>query len=131
MNWSDIPWNPTSRMLRQFAALWLVCLSFVAWRLELPYAVFGVVVAVGLLGLVWPRSMRELFVALVVVTLPIGWAVSHLLLATMFYGVFLPLGLCFRLLGRDALALRRRSGRDSYWEARPQAADMRRYFQPF
>ena len=130
MNWSDIPWNPSSRMLRQFAALSLVCLSFVAWRLALPYAVWGVVVAIGLLGLVWPRSVRELFVGLVIVTMPLGWAISHLLLATMFYGVFTPLGWCFRLVGRDALALRR-TQRESYWEPRPQMADMRRYFQPF
>ena len=38
---------------------------------------------------------------------PIGWTVSRLMLAAMFYVIFTPVGLVFRLIGRDALRLRR------------------------
>jgi hypothetical protein len=130
MNWSDIPWNPSSRMLRQFAVLWLLCVGFAAWRLE-SATVCVVAVSIGLLGVVWPRSMRELFIGLTIVTLPIGWAVSHLLLAALFYLVFTPLGWCFRLFGRDVLGLQRSVDRETYWESRTQVTDVRRYFQPF
>src|SRR5258706_60232 len=30
MQWSDIPWTPTSRVLRQFAVLWLLALGGLA-----------------------------------------------------------------------------------------------------
>ena len=61
------------------AALWLVCVGFLTW----PTLWFYVVVSIGVLGLVWPRAVRELFIGLTILTLPIGWAVSHLLLAVL------------------------------------------------
>jgi hypothetical protein len=138
MNWSDIPRDPPARVLRQFAALWLVCLNVLAWRLGFAggrtaagAALAGLGVAVGLPGLARPRAVRGLFVALMVLTWPIGWAVSHLVMAALYYGVFTPLGLCFRAAGRDVLALRPRPGRATYWEPRPPAGGARRYFQPF
>ena len=38
---------------------------------------------------------------------PIGWTISRLMLAALFYLVFTPMALVFRLMGRDALHLRR------------------------
>src|SRR5262245_53239250 len=114
MTWSDIPWRPTNRVLRQFAALWLVFVGFFAWRVGghgghvlAGAALAGLAVAVGVSGLLRPASVRFLFVGMTVATFPIGWAVSRLVLAVPFYTVFAPLGLLFRLLGRDALGLRR------------------------
>ena len=63
-----------------------------------------------------------------VVTFPIGWVLSHLLLGAVFYCLFTPLGLIFRLIGRDALGLRR-SVAVSYWRPKPAANDLRGYFR--
>src|SRR4051794_35497420 len=113
MRWSDVPLNPPERTLRQFAGLWTAVFAVLACRqgwLSAPGPAALVLVLLGLgggaLGLLWPRAVRPIFVGAVVVTFPIGWAVSHLVLAVLFYAVFTPLGLLFRLLGRDVLCRR-------------------------
>jgi hypothetical protein len=137
MNAFDIPWRPTARTLRQFAVLWLLCVGLLAWRFGLASGhAAGVVLAVvaagfGVGGLLWPALVRPLFVALTVLTLPIGWVVSNVVLAAVFYGLLTPLGLLFRLLGRDVLERRFRPDRQSYWEPKAVPADPARYFRPF
>ncbi len=62
---------------------------------------------------------------------PIGWVISHVILALVFYGLFTPLALVFRLIGRDALVLRRSPSARGYWQPRPQVTDPRRYLKQF
>jgi hypothetical protein len=62
---------------------------------------------------------------------PIGWVISHFVLAVLLYGLFTPIGLFFRLVGRDALAIKRDSKRETYWNAHRVTADIRRYFRQF
>jgi hypothetical protein len=138
MHWTDIQLSPSDRTLRQFSGLWLLCFAaLAAWQglahhRPIATALLG---AAGLLpgvtGLLSPQRIRPLYVSCTVLTFPAGWLTSTLLLAGLYYGVFLPLGLAFRLFGRDALGLRRRPGRATYWTARPAADDPRRYFQTF
>lgn len=138
MRWSDIPFSPPPKMLRQFAGLWLVFLGglaawhgFVRGRPGLAAALATLAVVVGVSGLIYPRAVRPLFVAWMVVAFPIGWTISNGLLGLTYYGLFLPLGLGFRLTGRDALRLRPLPGLESYWVPKPAPNDMRRYFQQF
>ena len=132
-----IPWHPSARTLRQFAGLWLVCVGLLAWRCGLGsghvagLALGALALGAGVSGLLRPAWVRPLFVALTVATLPLGWAVSNLLLLIVFFGLFTPIGLSFRLLGRDVLERRFRPDRDSYWEPKAQPADLARYFRPF
>ena len=76
-------------------------------------------------------AVKPIFVGWLVLTFPIGWTVSNLMLAILFYGVFTPLGLVFRLRGRDLLGLRRREGVESYWAKKPEVTDMKRYLREF
>jgi hypothetical protein len=132
-----VPWHPSARTLRQFAVLWFVCVGLLAWRLGLASAqppgvsLAALAVGVGIGGWLWPAMVRPLFVALTVLTLPIGWAVSTLLLVVLFYGLFTPIALLFRLLGRDAMARRFQPDRESYWEPKIIPSDPARYFRPF
>jgi hypothetical protein len=66
-----------------------------------------------------------------VLAFPIGWTVSRLVLAAVFYGLFTPIGLVFRLMGRDPLARRPPHDVVSYWTEKPDRADVRRYFRQF
>ena len=49
----------------------------------------------------------------------------------MFFGLFTPIGLVFRLIGRDPLQRARRAGVESYWAPKPAPADVRSYFKQF
>ncbi len=135
MRWSDLPLRPSDRMLRQFAALGAVGLACLAVGLALgreagtaALVVLGLAALVGLLGLAYPGALRPVFVGWMVLVFPVGWLISHLLLALLFYAVFTPLGIVFRLAGRDVLN-RRRPGGETYWQPRPAAPDVRGYFR--
>jgi hypothetical protein len=138
MQWSDIPFDPPRKVLRQFAGLWLVFFGGMAlWEglvkghpiLGLSLAAFALVI--GLAGLTRPEWMRFIYVGWMVLAFPIGWTVSQVLLAMMFFGLFTPIGLFFRVVGRDPLQLARPSGRKSYWGPKPAPTDLRRYFKQF
>ncbi len=137
MQWSDLPRNPSIRTLRQFAGLWIVFFGGSGgWRWLVHDEasrgiVFALVASIGLLGLVKPSVMRPIFVGWMVVTFPIGWVVSRLMLIVVFYGVFTPIGLLFRVMGRDLLQLKRRSERTSYWASKPSASAGRSYYRQF
>ncbi len=135
MQWSDLPLAPSPRMLRQFAGLWIVILGGLAcWQgllRERPVlgAVLGVAaITVGALGLIRPSAVRPIFVALTVATFPVGWVLTRVGLAAVFFGLFAPLAIVFRLAERDVLVLRRPCDRASYWEPKPPPAGARSYF---
>jgi hypothetical protein len=135
MQWSDVTAPKTPKVLRQFAGLWLVFfIGFAlmrAWRGQFGpgtgiLAALGIVV--GGLGLVRPAAMRPIFTGWMIAAFPLGWAISRVMLAVMFYVVFTPVALVFRLMGRDALSLRRLQV-ESYWKPKSGAADGKEYFR--
>jgi hypothetical protein len=135
MQWSDIQFNPSEKTLRQFAGLFLIVFSVLALvevqfrhRPQVALVEAALAVAIGPLGLLRPRLMRPIWVVWSVVAFPIGWVVSRVFLGVLFYVVFTPIGITFRLMGRDILALRRADTR-TYWRPRPAARDKRAYFR--
>ena len=138
MRWSDIPFDPPRTTLRQFAWLWLAFFGGMAfWQaLVKAHTVLGLSLAalaltVGVMGLTRPEWVRFIYVGWMVLAFPIGWTVSQVMLALMFFGLFTPFGLVFRLIGRDPLQRTRPSRRESYWEPKPAPADLKRYFKQF
>ena len=138
MRWSDIQFDPPRKVLRQFAGLWLFFFGGLAlWEIlgrgRTGFGVFLALLAVtiGPLGLLRPEWMRLIYVSWMVLAFPIGWTVSQIILLAMFFGLFTPIGLTFRLLGRDPLRRAPRSGLDSYWEPKPVPTDLGRYFKQF
>jgi hypothetical protein len=126
------------RMLRQFAGLWLFVFGLLAYLHgsqagldRLTGLWIGLAASVGLAGLVWPRSIRLIYLACVLVTFPLGWCVSQALVALIFWGLFTPLGLIFRLRKRDPLQLRRQPDRTTYWTAPAQPLAVRDYFRQY
>jgi hypothetical protein len=86
---------------------------------------------IGPLGLIRPEWLRPIYVGWMVLVFPIGWTVSQVLLAVIFFGLFTPIGLVFGLLGRDPLHRARRSELNSYWTPKPAPADLKSYFKQF
>jgi hypothetical protein len=126
----------TDRTVRQFALLCGVVLGLAAvrqgggrgaagWGTTLAVGAF----AIALGGLLWPRLIRPLFMLALAITLPIGAVVSRVLLVIIYYVVFTPLALVFRVMGRDALRRRRPTGAQSYWTAKDATTDLRSYFR--
>ncbi|HEV3383866.1 MAG TPA: SxtJ family membrane protein [Gemmata sp.] len=135
MRWSDIPWQPPASTLRWFAAIclvWFLGLAYFFWvyRENEPIAILFLLIAltIGTAGLIHPPAIRFVFVASIVVTFPIGWLISRIMLGFVFYCLFTPLGLFFRLTGRDALGRRLNKDSASYWSAKPETNDLRGYF---
>ena len=138
MKWSDLPLNPSPRTLRQFAGLWLLFFLGLAaqqwWGRGRPYAALILAllaVGLGLAGLIHPPALRSVFVGWMLLAFPIGWTVSQVLLAVLYYGVFTPVGLFFKLRGRDSLCRKRAADRESYWEEKPASKDVRSYFRQY
>jgi hypothetical protein len=115
-----VNWNPTPRQLRQFAMLCLVALPMAGWLWSAGFAVemalFALGAAIALAGWVYPPAVRPLFLALSFAAAPIGIVLGELALLVIYLAVFLPMGLCFRLLRRDALRLRLDRSDKTYWQ---------------
>lgn len=90
-----------------------------------------VALAVIVIYYVVPSLRRPLFAAWLATVFPIGWLLSHFLLALVFYLVVLPIGLFLKLFRYDPL--RRSFDRQaaSYWIRRALPSEPKRYFQQF
>jgi hypothetical protein len=138
MHWSDIPFDPPRTTLRQFAGLWLFFFGGMAlWQglarghVGQALALALIALTIGPLGLVRPGWLRWVYVGWMILVFPIGWTVSQVVLVVMFFGLFTPIGLLFRLIGRDPLNRTRPPELNSYWSPKPAPADLRRYFKQF
>jgi hypothetical protein len=137
VDWKDVIARPKPKVLRQFAGLWLIFFGGLAaarvWRGHADAAAMGLAalaVVIGVLGLIRPQAVRFIYTGWMIGAFPIGWTVSQIMLAVLYFVVFTPVALVFRLMGRDSLKLRRPGGA-SYWTVKPRAAKAEDYFRQF
>ena len=129
-----IKWHPDNRQVRNFGLASLVALPLAtALSIRGSWPAIGYAAAIGgllaVLGLAWPQGLRPLLVAINVVTAPLALAIHDLVLSLAFFVVIVPVGLLFRLWGRDPLQLRMDRGASTYWQAKKQPRDIRSYFR--
>lgn len=134
----DINWNPSSKELRIFALLETVFFGIVAFLLyestgsvTAAMAVFGIAAAVGAMGAVRPPLIRPVYRAWMLAAFPVGWAVSHAVLAAVFYLVFTPIGLIMRVCGRNPMCPDIDRDARTYWIRRKRDHSPERYFRQF
>ena len=144
----DIDWRPDRRKLRDFgffgAGGCVLLLGQLFWKHKLLFFAIdpdsvnltarwlgGVGLLFLLLALAWSQALRPIYLALTVVTLPIGFVISHVAMALIFYLIFGGVGLLFRLMGRDLLQRRYDPDATSYWSPRRPAEGKDRYFRQF
>jgi len=137
MNWSDVTKAPSRTHLRQFAGLFLLVFGGMAlWRWthgrqETGTIVLGAAaVLVGIPGMISPMLVRPIYTGWMIAAFPIGWTVSHVILGAIYYAVITPLGLAFRVTGRDALG-RRRSSPVTYWTGKQNPGGPAEYLRQF
>ena len=124
-----------ARLLRQFAGLWLVFWTALAsWQLYQGRAtraavLAGMALALAAPGLIRPDAIRPFFSALNAIARPIGLVMTRIILGAAYYGLFTPLALLFRAIGRDPLFRERRRDTPTYWTTRTTTQEPRRYFR--
>lgn len=95
-----------------FAVLGLLFL----WRHKVYYPYFlwpGV--ALVLLGGLWPRALKWVYLVWMSVAFVLGFVMAHVILTLLFFLVFMPTGLVARLAGKDFLSLKLNRTAKSYW----------------
>jgi hypothetical protein len=135
----EINWNPSARELRRFASAWfplffilvggLVFYKTRSWPIAA--AIWTPAFLVSLAAYLWPRFARLVFVGWMCAAFPIGWTISHLLLAFIYYVVLTPIGLLMRLVGRDPMERSFDRKAASYWVPHNPGGDTARYFRQF
>lgn len=145
MKMVSINFDPTEKMLRQFGWICAFFLPLLAWAFTgrpRPWnsaaadwkwvGIFLIIgIAIALIGMAFPKFIKPIFVGLSIVTFPIGLVLSEVILFLFFFVVFLPFGLVFKLIGRDAMERRFEPAKATYWVAKRQPANVRQYFRQF
>ena len=126
--------NPTRRELRWFGWLWFPAFCVLAglslYRRGVPalaVSVWSVAAAAAVAALVNPMAIRPLYRLLIRVTFPIGWVVSHVIVAVSYFLVMTPIGYLMRL-SHDPMRRAFNRSAKSYWiDCEPSKPD--RYFR--
>ncbi len=134
-----VNWHPTRKELGDFGTIALVAtvlISLLLWTVKGLGPVWVLpILAVGLVTFIASKTSERLtriiYLGLTMLTLPIGFVVSFVLLAIFYYIVITPIGLVFRLMRRDPLCRKFDKTADSYWLRRRPPGALNRYFRQF
>jgi hypothetical protein len=78
-----------------------------------------------------PPVRKPIYLGWMYAAYPMGWLVSHVLLAITFFGVLAPIGFLMRLMGRDPLTQAIDRSASTYWSPHDPGTDPDRYFRQF
>ncbi len=130
--------EPSMRELRLTGLLLAAFGAIVGWlfstRLHLPVlarATWGLTLVVTIFYYAVPGSRRLIYQSWMRVVYPLGWLVSHAILAGVFYLIMMPVGLCLRLVGYDPMQRRMKPNAKTFWRPYPPSRGHRSYFQQF
>jgi len=142
-----IDWNPTRKVLRNFGFIGLVAFAgfgaLFHWQIGplkeitpdtgriVAYVLLALAAYCGLFAVAAPVALKPIYILLTVVTYPIGFVLSYIVMAILFYLIITPVGLLFKIIGRDALHRRFEPQVKSYWIKRRPPDTVKRYFRQF
>jgi hypothetical protein len=139
MSLIEINWYPKCKELRTFAMIALIASLIIGsllymlkgvriqWTVIIVAAGFGIFLS----SFVSLKLTRMIYLGLILVTFPIGWAISMILLTAFYFLLLMPLGFIFRILGRDPLCRRFDPDAKSYWLTRQEPDSLDRYFHQY
>ena len=143
----QIDLRPDVRTLRQFgwialggfgllaALAWNEWLMFSfglgEWKLPVAATLAGVGALAGTFSLVYPKANLPIYLGLTILAYPIGFVLSYVIMGTIFYLMLAPVGLFFRVTGRDPMMRRFEPQADSYWVDSRPARPKDSYFRQF
>jgi hypothetical protein len=129
--------RPSRRQLRTFGLITAVLTAVVGasfyfrghmWGIsvepalgsQLGHILWGASVALVVAAFAVPKAFVPLYVLLTVVTLPIGFVMSHILIATIYFVIITPIALVMRVLGRDTMTRKLDRAAPTYWVKRSE-----------
>ncbi len=138
MTIADFNLKPSARMLREFGIIALFGFGLVGglvgWKWDawmVSYVLWGLGVVSILLGLVQPRLLLPLYMILMVVAFPIGFVISNVILLVLYFGLFTPMALVFRMVGRDTMHRKFDPEAGSYWVERTDSKPVAQRFKQY
>ena len=135
----SVNWKPSQRDLKGFRWIALVALPLIGLMLyfvkQVDWRWCAAIGAAGgfiwISGLISYRLTRMIYLTLVTLTLPIGLVVSLTIMALFYFAIITPLGLLFRVMGRDSMCRRFDANAKTYWIPHEPSRAAERYFQQF
>lgn len=143
----EINWQPDEGTLRQFGWIALggfLLVALLAWnewlvfgfglgeaRTTVAGAFAGLGVLSALFSLIAPKANKPIFLGLTLLSYPIGFVLSYVIMGFLFFGLITPLGLLFRLIGKDPLNRRYDPAAKTYWTDPRPRRDKASYFRQF
>ena len=119
----DVSTSALRRFGQLVGGVGLAIAAVAAWRSGWTWTLVALVAGslggalVGL-GTIWPRALGGVYRVWMIGALAMGFVMTRLILTLAFGLVFVPVGLFFRLIGRDVLAQRPDPDAETYWIAR-------------
>jgi hypothetical protein len=140
----DVSWKPTDPQLRQFGWIALAGLPLAGWLFggkpwplaestQMQRVVLAALAGLGIiaatLASLRPQALRWPFLGATLLALPLGLVIGELILAIIYFLLFLPVSLVFRLLGRDALERGIDRSAKTYWQPKAPPPGHESYFR--
>jgi hypothetical protein len=143
----QIDLRPDSRTLRQFGWIALVGFGLMAtlawnewlvfsvglgeWRQPVVAGLAGLAGLAGFFSIVYPKANLPIYLGLTILAYPIGFVLSYVIMGTIFYLMLAPMGIIFRITGRDPMKRRFEPETASYWVDSRPARPNESYFRQF
>ncbi|MFQ6102803.1 MAG: SxtJ family membrane protein [Candidatus Glassbacteria bacterium] len=113
--------------LRKFGMVFGIILGVIAlislWRgresVVTPFLILSVVFI--LISLVYPKLLTPLYWLMLRVSGYMGWVNTRILLVIVYYLVFTPVAILFKLIGKDPLSRKFEKEASSYWKRRDES----------
>jgi hypothetical protein len=127
--------NPSRRDLVVFGIglpILAALLGWHRWSAGSPVAaetIWAVGALVSLAFALVPPARRWIYIGWMYAVFPIGWVVSHAILAVVFFGVFAPIGVLLRLFGGDPMNRALDKSATTYWISREGQREPASYFR--
>ena len=133
----EINLRPDARTLRQFGVIAFFGFGFlgaIAWyelllfsfglgeaRTTVASVFGGLAIVSAFFSAIFPKANLPIYIGLTILAYPIGFVLSHFIMGLLFFGMITPLGLIFRVIGKDPMNRRFEPAAETYWsDPRPR-----------
>ena len=116
-------------------AIFMGIICWILWRCGVPSTPIALLALAAFILIVFyylfPAIQRPVYRGWMFSVLPIGWVMSHILLTLIYYLLLTPIGLIMRIVGYDPMQRKLEKNKQTYWIARQEENDPKRYFKQY